>query len=83
MALNTLDTSQKLAELFQESAVLRKEDFRRMFAAIASGVRDHAGPEVVANCAKDITAQLMLDGNVVNCSDALALVSSARTFTVE
>lgn len=80
---NTMDTSRKLAEMFQQSAVLRKEDFHRMFAAIASGVRDHAGPELMANCARDITAQLTLDGNVVNCSDALALVSSACTFTAE
>ena len=72
---SAIDTSRRLAERFQESAVLTKEDFRHLFATLKTGLRDHAGAELVESCAKDETSELMLDGKMTNCSTALALVS--------
>lgn len=75
LAQNALDTSRKLAERFQDSAVLTEEDFHQLFNDIDTGLRDHGGADLMKDCARDATAQLIVDGNVVNCSDVLVEVS--------
>lgn len=67
-----LDKSRLMAERFPGNGILTSEDFRRIFADIATGLQEHDGAALARECEKlALDAIVEIDGREMNCSDVL------------